>query len=87
MCFKVDVVDPLVKEVFRQTYLGEPLEACITHGATKEDENPDIVECALRLDSAAPNPYGGMSAQLLFFAGCHKFYKMKWVDNLIFLER
>ncbi|KAL5744034.1 hypothetical protein ACOSQ2_027150 [Xanthoceras sorbifolium] len=48
----------LVEEVFRQTYPEEPLEAIITHGATKEDEDQDITECALRLNSAVPNPYG-----------------------------
>ncbi|KAL5764487.1 hypothetical protein ACOSQ2_017081 [Xanthoceras sorbifolium] len=59
-CLRVEVVDLLVEEVFKQTNPEEPLEACLTHGATKEDENHYIVVYAFHFDSAAPTPYGGM---------------------------
>ncbi|KAL5788197.1 hypothetical protein ACOSP7_005146 [Xanthoceras sorbifolium] len=51
------MIDPLVEEVFKQTNPAEPLEACLTHGATKKDENDRIDEYAFRFDSAAPMPY------------------------------
>ncbi|KAL5776941.1 hypothetical protein ACOSP7_009867 [Xanthoceras sorbifolium] len=61
MCHRLDVVDPLVEEVFKQTNPEEPLEAYLTHKATKEHENHHIAEYAFRFDLAAPSPYRGRS--------------------------
>ncbi|KAL5732804.1 hypothetical protein ACOSP7_032151 [Xanthoceras sorbifolium] len=60
-CLRVDAVDSLVEEVFHESNPEEPLEACLTHGATKEAENDSIAEYALRFDSAALMPYGASS--------------------------
>ncbi|KAL5734310.1 hypothetical protein ACOSP7_032171 [Xanthoceras sorbifolium] len=58
-CLRVDAVDSLVEEAFEKSNPEEPLEACLAHGETKEEENDSIAEYAFHLDSAPPIPYGG----------------------------
>ncbi|KAJ9135041.1 hypothetical protein P3X46_032265, partial [Hevea brasiliensis] len=55
-CFKVDIIDEQVKEEFHKTHPKDPLEACIVHSYTVEDENTEIAACAQQLAAPPPLP-------------------------------
>ncbi|KAL5797868.1 hypothetical protein ACOSQ2_002688 [Xanthoceras sorbifolium] len=63
-CLRVDAVDSLVEEVFQKSNPKEPLEACLTHRATKEEEKDNIAKYVFRLDSTAPMPYRTSSTRV-----------------------
>ncbi|XP_058003967.1 uncharacterized protein LOC131180630 [Hevea brasiliensis] len=45
-CLRVDIVDKQVEEEFHKTHPEDPLEACIVHSHTVNDENTEIATCA-----------------------------------------
>ncbi|TXG68724.1 hypothetical protein EZV62_003659 [Acer yangbiense] len=50
-CMRVEVFEPLVEEFFKKSYPKDPLQACIRESATKEDEDSEVAEHALYLDT------------------------------------
>ncbi|XP_021687743.2 uncharacterized protein LOC110670108 [Hevea brasiliensis] len=55
-CFKVDIIDKQIKEEFHKAHLEDPLEACIIHNHTTENENTKIIACAQSLTANPPLP-------------------------------
>ena len=56
-CFRVDVIDPWIKEAFRQDAISCPLEATLVNSKSvsdKEEKNPLIMEYAQLLESLPP---------------------------------
>ncbi|TXG58849.1 hypothetical protein EZV62_016678 [Acer yangbiense] len=50
-CMRVEVFEPLVEEFFKKSHPKDPLQACIRESATKEDEDSEVAEHALYLDT------------------------------------
>ncbi|KAK0581724.1 hypothetical protein LWI29_017165 [Acer saccharum] len=50
-CWKIDLLEPLVEEFVRKRTPKEPLEACLVWGATEKDEDEEVAEYALHLNS------------------------------------
>ncbi|XP_057986579.1 uncharacterized protein LOC131171137 [Hevea brasiliensis] len=55
-CFKVDIVDKIAEEEFHQTHPEDPLEACIVHSHTADNENTKIAACEQSLVANPPLP-------------------------------
>ncbi|XP_034197726.1 uncharacterized protein LOC117613201 [Prunus dulcis] len=43
-CFRVDIVEKVVSEKFKEEHPCDPLEACLVHSVTTEHEDPKISE-------------------------------------------
>ncbi|XP_057984621.1 uncharacterized protein LOC131169411 [Hevea brasiliensis] len=55
-CFKVNIIDKQIKEEFHKVHPEDPLEACIVHSHTAENENTKIAACAQSLIANPPLP-------------------------------
>ena len=50
-CMRLEVIEPLVEDFFKKTIPKDPLQVCIRESATKEDEDSEVAEHALYLDT------------------------------------
>ncbi|XP_021689015.2 uncharacterized protein LOC110670987 [Hevea brasiliensis] len=55
-CLRVDNIDKLVKEEFHKRYPKDPLEACIVHSNTIDDENKEIEAYIQSFKASPPLP-------------------------------
>ncbi|KAJ9174036.1 hypothetical protein P3X46_017109 [Hevea brasiliensis] len=51
-CFKFDIIDEQIEKEFHETHPKDPLEACIVHSHTVDNENTEIAACAQQLENA-----------------------------------
>ncbi|TXG69610.1 hypothetical protein EZV62_004545 [Acer yangbiense] len=58
-CISAEVIEPLINEYFRRDSPTEPMEACIVHGATEDDDDEKVTECALFLNSETLTNFKG----------------------------
>ncbi len=55
-CLRVDIIDKLVKEEFHKTHPEYPLEACMVHSHTVDNENTEITACTKSLEASPSLP-------------------------------
>ncbi len=55
-CLRVNITNKLVKEEFHKTHPEDPLEVCIVHSHTTDNENPKIAACAQSLEVSPSLP-------------------------------
>ncbi|KAJ4716943.1 DNA-directed DNA polymerase [Melia azedarach] len=53
-CLRMDIIDRLVQETFKEEHPQEPLEACIVHAQSTDAEDERVVECARYLEATLP---------------------------------
>ncbi|XP_034203729.1 uncharacterized protein LOC117618238 [Prunus dulcis] len=57
-CFRVDIVEKVVSEKFKEEHPCDPLEACLVHSVTTEHEDPKISEMVYFLEAMKLRPPG-----------------------------
>ncbi|XP_057994988.1 uncharacterized protein LOC131175288 [Hevea brasiliensis] len=55
-CLRVDITDKLVEEELHKTHPEDPLEACIVHSHTADNEDTEITACAQYLEVSPSIP-------------------------------
>ncbi|XP_058003971.1 uncharacterized protein LOC131180641 [Hevea brasiliensis] len=55
-CLRVNITDKLVEEELLKTHPEDPLEACIVHSHTADNENTKITACAQSLEASLSLP-------------------------------
>ncbi|XP_057986695.1 uncharacterized protein LOC131171241 [Hevea brasiliensis] len=55
-CLRVDITNKLVKEELHKTHPEDPLEVCIVHSHTTDNENTKITACAQSLEVSPSLP-------------------------------
>jgi len=55
-CLRVDIINEIVQEHFRKSYPQDPLENCLVHGGSIDDDNHNIAAFAQHLESFPPHP-------------------------------
>ncbi|XP_057984551.1 uncharacterized protein LOC110664552 [Hevea brasiliensis] len=53
-CFRVNIIDKQVEEEFHKAHMKDPLETCIVHSHTANNENTKITACAKSLVDNPP---------------------------------
>ncbi|XP_057986667.1 uncharacterized protein LOC131171215 [Hevea brasiliensis] len=55
-CLRVDIINKLVKEEFHKTHPEDPLETCMVHSHTVNNENTEIAACIKSLEASPSLP-------------------------------
>ncbi|KAJ4724584.1 DNA-directed DNA polymerase [Melia azedarach] len=53
-CLRMNIIDRLVQETFKEEHPQEPLEACIVHAQSTDAEDERVVECVRYLEATLP---------------------------------